>query len=226
MEMADQPPRDDIISRTDRRTTSPDNRPTIIEDARLLGLGNHRAPLHVVFQSPLDDDVAQTRLRAMDECSLHQFCRCCTKFFASVALTRDPSQELLPPQSQHRLHGSLSRLKKAVQDGCHFCSLALYNLDRLGMITSGGDGVPTDGAIYIFYSCFQGRGRERVTWGHEKGQPPPPFESPTIYVSLHPTGLPLETFIKPGVDVKDYIKFSPATSNGKTRHSLTIPVLW
>ncbi|KAF7557651.1 hypothetical protein G7046_g6000 [Stylonectria norvegica] len=223
VKVADGPPQDDIISSYGRLTIAPDSGPSIVEDAMLLGLGKHRTPLNVVFQSPLEDDVAQRSLDARDDCSLHKFCRCCTKFFASVALVRDPSQELLPPQSQHRLHGSLSMLKRAVRDGCHFCSLALYNLNRLGMITTREEGVPADGGVYIFYSFFQGKGRERVTWDYEKDLPPPPFESPTIYVSLHPTGRPLETFIKPGKDVKDYIKFIPGASNDDENHPSSVP---
>lgn len=189
---------------------------SVVEDAEFLGLGRQRAALLSVFESPSRACNGTSQLGEAEKgcCILHKLCRCCTNYFAQVQLTRDPSAVSLPPQSQHRLHESLDGLRKSAERGCHFCSLILYNLGKSGQLLDEKDRESSSG-VYLFYSCFQGRGRERVIFPFEQGKTIPRLERPTIYASLHPTGEALDTFIKPGQDPLGYLKFSPATSNGK-----------
>jgi hypothetical protein len=197
---------------------------TIVEDAEVLGL-DRREPHLSAFKSPLNEDgIKALYKRADGNCTLHELCICCKNYFAQVELVRNPSAPLLPPQSQHRLHANFDGLRRSVAEGCHFCSMILYNLDRLGMLADATNTTAEKG-VYLFYSCFQGRGRERVVWTYEKDKPVPLFEKPTIYLSVFPTGDDVSTFIKPGVVPKGYVKFSPAITNGETAFTLN-PLLW
>ncbi|RFU26582.1 hypothetical protein B7463_g9751, partial [Scytalidium lignicola] len=214
---------DESARKSDHLTRKVKGGRSVVEDAEFLRLGS-RAPLLSTLQSTLGDGTTQLLCELKDEyCSLHELCLCCTNYFAQVQLTRDPSAVLLTPSSQYRLHESLNGLRKSVRGGSHFCSLVLYNLDRLGILANNRDEKISGVGVYFFYSCFQGRGRERVTFPHEKSNSTPKFESPTIYVSLHPTGEVLETFIKPEVTPQGYIQFTSAASSESENHPSSVP---
>jgi hypothetical protein len=91
------------------------------------------------------------------------------------------------------------------------------------MLPKEQESQPSPG-VYLLFSCFQGRGRERVLFEHEKNEPLPPFEKPYIYVSLQRTTDDLDNFIKPGQIPEGYIKFLAAASTGSWQ--IHIPCPW
>jgi hypothetical protein len=175
---------------------------TAAGDAELLGLGRNRGALLSAFETPGEP-------RRQGSAAMHHMCCCCSNFFLQVQLERHPAAILLPPKSQHRLHQSVDGLRDSAAAGCHFCSLIHHSLTAAGWL-EGND----NKGIYVLYSCFEGRGRERVEFDVDKEKPVPRLEKPEIYVSLHPTGESMETFIKPGVTPQNWYKFRSITSNG------------
>ena len=190
-------------------------RQTVEEDAKLLGLGQHRKAVISEFQLPGDDGLAE--IDGMMK--LHQLCACCQTYFKQVVFARDPLATLLPPETQTRLHASVDLLRAAAGHGCHFCSVALYTLNRVGLLLDSHQDPPSTG-VYIFCSYSQGNGRERVIWGNAEKLNPPALERPTFYVSLQPTGTNLAIFHKPGEDRKELVKFAPAIADS----TLNVPL--
>ncbi|KAK4166987.1 heterokaryon incompatibility protein-domain-containing protein [Cladorrhinum sp. PSN259] len=180
-------------------------------DAELLGLGRDRGAALSAFETPGEP-------RRQGSVALHHMCRCCASFFSQVQLERHPDAILLPPESQHRLHERVDGLRDSAAAGCHFCSLVQHSLTAAGWFDSNDNQ-----GIYLVYSCFEGSGRERVGFGVDKAKPVPPLEKPTIYVSLHPTGESMETFIKPGVIPPNWYKFRSITSGENESHPSKVP---
>jgi hypothetical protein len=183
---------------------------TVSGDAEALGLERGQGAVLSAFETP-------SREPRWDSVDLHELCGCCESFLSQVQLKRKLSAILLPPTSQHRLHGSVQGLRNSAAAGCHLCSLINYSLSAAGWL----DGNNSEG-VYILYSCFEGRGRERVV---KNENPVPPMEKPSIYISLHPTGESLETFIKPGVSPANWYKFRSITSDGQSFLLCTLAIL-
>ncbi|KAK4451239.1 heterokaryon incompatibility protein-domain-containing protein [Podospora aff. communis PSN243] len=181
---------------------------TVSSDAEALGLERGRGTVLSAFETP---STAPRR----DSVQMHKICGCCESFLSQVPLRRKKSAKLLPPTSQHRLHASVKGLQNSAAVGCHLCSLINYSLSAAGWL----DGKTSEG-VYILYTCFEGRGRERVV---KDDNPVPPLEKPSIYISLHPTGESLETFIKPGVSPENWYKFRSITSDGNEAHPSHVP---
>ncbi|KAK0645792.1 heterokaryon incompatibility protein-domain-containing protein [Cercophora newfieldiana] len=181
---------------------------TVSGDAAALGLERGQEAVLSAFETPSKEP-------RWDSVDLHELCGCCESFLSQVHLKRKRSAILLPPISQHRLHGSVQGLRNSAAAGCHLCSLINYGLSAAGWL----DGNNSEG-VYILYSCFEGRGRERVV---KDENPVPPMEKPSIYISLHPTGESLQTFIKPGVSPANWYKFRSITSDENEAHPSQVP---
>jgi hypothetical protein len=184
---------------------------SVKDDAKLLGLEEPWLPLLSRYTISSGSTAQGPTPMSDSNCQLHALCDACKNYFGRVPLRRDPAAKLLPPPSQHELHTSLQNLAQAAEQGCHFCSLILYNLSRLGMLPDEQE-VKRSTGVYLIFHCSFGDGRNRLEDETEENTQMPPFETPSIYVSLQKTTKDLDNFKEPGETPEGYMRFSHATS--------------